>query len=134
MLRREPKRTTTEFFDLDKIQAESVTFRLHGKLYEIAPLSAEQFFIWAAAYQDFLALKDKGEIKTEDLSEAYFRIFNAVCPTMTREDVLNCSQQQAAVLFGVIMDAVTGKEPPEAAQIKKKVLTRSYGTTPFRIA
>ena len=120
--RREPRRKPPEFYDLDKIQAEPVAFRLNGKIFEINPLSALQFFEYTQAYARFHALAEKEQITADDLSEGYFEVFSSVCPAFTKKDMAGCSQQQAAVIFGIILDAVTGKD---FEVDKKKTLSSS---------
>lgn len=121
-LRKEPAHSnSTVFYDLDKIQAQTVEFRLHGKTFRIRPLSASQFFEYTHAYQEFHDLAVRDSLTPEELRRGYFNVFSAVCPEMTEKDVETCSQQQAAVIFGIILDAVTGKEDP--SELKKKAFT-----------
>lgn len=107
-------------YDLDKIKGQTVMFRLHGKEHRIKPLTNDQFFEYVAAYNHFNSLSEMEKISPEDLRGGYFSLFSSVCKTITREDVGACSQQQAAVIFGIILDAVSGKQKPESDENPKK--------------
>ncbi len=110
-------------YDVDKIHSRTTVFRLHGKEHQIKPLTTAQFFEYITAYNNFRTLGEKEKVSAEDLKNSYFDVFNTVCDSITRKDVEDCSQQQAAVLFGVILEAITGKENTDEA--KKKILTRA---------
>lgn len=118
------------FYDLDKIVAETTVFRLHGKIFKIKPLTAIQFFQYTQAYSAFRALSEKENLSKEDLADGYFNVFSTVCDSITPDDIQKCSQQQAAVIFGVILDAVTGKG--DESQIKKKTLGSRLNFSRFR--
>lgn len=107
--------------NLDDIITRSSAFVLHGKSHTIEPMSVERFMKWSAALAELFALKEKKDIQTEELLDAYTHAFQSVCPSITRKDIENSSQAQLAGLYGLILDHVAGKIHTEES--KKKLET-----------
>jgi hypothetical protein len=111
-----------DVYDLDKIQTHTVVVRVLGKEFKIRPLTPAQFFEYMRAYSNFLALSQEEKISPEALRDGYFSVFSSAVEGLTKADVDRMSQQQAAVLFGIILDSVTGKaQDPEGLKKKPKL-------------
>jgi hypothetical protein len=110
--------------DLDRLIADSIGFKLHGKIHVVKPLSTAQFF---KIYDRFVKLeqmqKDIGEKeKPEDLVvDALYEIFHSFADTLTKDDVRELTWTQVNALMSLVMETVQGKTHAE----KKNEMTPS---------
>jgi hypothetical protein len=105
--------------DLDKILVEKVSFKLHGKIHTIAPLTAAQFFQYSNALNDLHASEKK--MGAEELVNKYHALAHPIVPTIEKSDIAKCTQQQIAGLFRLLIDSVTGyRKDPQVLDEKKK--------------
>lgn len=105
--------------DLDSIVEEKIMFKLHGKQHFIAPISTIEFFKFAEKLAAFNALRDKENIKGEELVNGYFEVISSVCNSINIDDIEKCTSAQIGALFQLVLDKVMGRLTDE----KKKLLT-----------
>lgn len=117
---REPKESPKVVKDLDAIVQESTAVTLHGNVHEIRPVLVSEFFALANAMASVKSLEKREKVTIDEIVSAYYGIISAVCSTITREDILKCTQSQLAALMQHIMDHITGGLTDE----KKKTLTK----------
>jgi len=107
--------------DLDKIETVTVSFKLHGKVHLIKPLTSSQFFNMVNNFASIADLsKNSQSITGDDLVVMYFKLFNGVCPTLKMEDIEKCTQNQIAALMNLILGKIMGKDLSEQSIEKKK--------------
>ena len=92
--------------DLDKILTETVSFKLHGKIFRISPITSKQFFKYTLALDSLH--KISGEIDAQELINRYHDLMKQVIPEIEREDIAKCSQAQIAGLFRLVINTITG--------------------------
>lgn len=95
--------------DLDKMIAEPLAFKLHGRVHKIEPISVKEFYAYSNALARLNVLRDSKSIEKEDLVDAYFELYKSVISTIKLQDVEDMTQAQAAALFQLIIDVVTGR-------------------------
>jgi len=95
--------------DLDSMVTKTVTFKVHGKMHEIPPLSVEEFMVFTARYSEVMALQQKEKVTPAELIDAYYMMVNSVCKTISKEDIKSMSQNQVAALYQLMVDVFTGK-------------------------
>ena len=107
--------------DLDKIISDTKTFILHGRTHEIAPVTAEQFFLLSEKLHQLDCLKEK-DYTREEFAKAAHEVIESIAPSVTIEDIFKCSVAQVSGLFRIIIDTVTGKVETQEGyeeQVKK---------------
>lgn len=108
--------------DLDKMIAEPIAFRLHGKVHKIKPVSVSEFFKYTNALAALTRLKDKDAFTANDILVRYYDLIAAVCDTITYKDVEQMTHAQIAALFSIVIEAVTGKAHASNDEDEKKNL------------
>jgi len=107
--------------DLDAMVSSSVPFRFMGKVHHIKPITVLEFYQYTQALAKLLEIKDGDKISGEELVDLYFNLFKTVCDTITHTDIEKMSTSQAAALFALTLDCVTGKSQGEYGEdVKKK--------------
>jgi len=108
--------------DLDAMIAKPVGFRLHGRIHEIKPIALEEFYKFANAWTKIMSWKEADSIKPDEYLDGLTALFASVCPTIHRQDVERLTQAQAAGLFELIIESVTGKAhvKPDIEATEKK--------------
>lgn len=108
--------------DLDSMIADSVPFRFAGKIHYIKPISVLEFYQYTQALGKLMELKDSEKVTGEELVDCYFNLFKSVCDTITHTDIEKMTTAQAAALFSLTIDCVSGKAhvTQEAEPVKKK--------------
>ena len=111
MILKEPKKSSKVemIADLDAILSESVTFRLHGKIHTLKPLTVEEFLVYSRSLCNLVDLKEKETVTPSELVDCYYDLAHSVCSTIVREDIEKMTQGQVAALYQTILDTVTGK-------------------------
>jgi hypothetical protein len=104
--------------DLDSLIEEKVVFRLHGNQHFISPISTLEFFKFAERLAVLNSLRDKENIKGDELVNSYYEVISSVCPSISIEDVEKCTSAQVGALFQLVLDKVMGRLTDE----KKKLL------------
>lgn len=99
-----------EIADLDALVSKPVTFRLHGKIHTIEPVSMLRYleFVNGMATLGVLETKKEAPLETE-MRTAVLKLFNSVIPTLTAEDLMQCTQAQIAALMSLVIDHVQGR-------------------------
>lgn len=108
--------------DLDAIVAEPVTFRYQGKIHSVKPIRLDEFLKFTNA-QSKLMEELKGEenrMTPRQLAERYHSVVNAVCDTLTIDDILTMEQAQVAALYQLVIDMVTGQVKLDGSQKKSR--------------
>lgn len=95
--------------DLDAMIVEAVSFKLHGKIHTIKPLTTEQFLLLSSNLNKVYALRDKGEVTADNLIDAYYELMHTASPTIKRKDIAEMSQYQVSALFELVVETITGK-------------------------
>lgn len=106
--------------DLDAIIQESTAVKLHGKVHEIKPVLVQEFFILANALAAIKQMEASDKVTLDQIVDGYYGIISAVAPTITKEDIRQCSQSQISALLQHVLEHVNGKITDE----KKKTLTK----------
>ena len=107
--------------DLDAILQSPGFVRLHGKDHEINPILVGEFFAFANAIAHIKDMEKRDSISMTELVDAYYGMIFPVCPTITKDDILKCSQSQIAALMNVVNAHVTGGLTDE----KKKAIMKN---------
>jgi hypothetical protein len=95
--------------DLDALDSRPVFFRFLGQLFEIPPISTGKLLKVYAAFMKVDALAKQSAISADDLIDTYTELFSSVCPEVTKDVVSKMSQAQAAALFTLVFDTVSGR-------------------------
>lgn len=95
--------------DLDAMIAKPVGFKLHGRVHQINPIALEEFYKFANAWTRVVSWKESDSIKPDEYLDGLTSLFSSVCPSINRQDVEKLTQAQAAGLFELILETVTGK-------------------------
>ncbi len=101
--------------DLDRMVADSVAFRLHGKVHKIKPITVKEFYEYSNAIARLKVIEKADKVKKDEIVDAYYNLIHSVVDTINLSDVENMTQAQAAALFSLILDAISGK-----AQVDEK--------------
>lgn len=118
---RTAKKSGSVLTDLDAILTQSVSFRLHGRVFEIVPVSTERFLLYSQKLSKFFSLKDKEGLSADELIDGYHEVISSLVPDVTRKDIADMTQSQIGALFQLVIDTVTGHSQTD--EYKKKVLT-----------
>lgn len=110
---------TQSVADLDALLVEPVSFKLHGKMHTINPLSVEQFMLLSSALVEIVDLQKKEGLTSDELIERYYGLVTSVCDTVTKDDIREMSQQQVSALFNLIIETITGKLFVEKKNLKE---------------
>jgi len=95
--------------DLDALDSRPVYFRFLGNIFEIPPIQTGQLLKTYAAFMKVDQLAKSNAISADKLIDTYTELFSSVCPEMTRDMVCKMSQAQAAALFTLVFDTVSGR-------------------------
>lgn len=109
--------------DLDALIAEPISFRLHGEIHSINPISTIELLRFTNAFARLKVLNEtSGTLSVDDLIGAYTEVISSVCPSITRKHIESMTQSQIAALFQLVLDSVMGKAhvAPEQSDDKKK--------------
>jgi hypothetical protein len=109
--------------DLDKILVGKVIFKLHGNQHTINPLTTEQLFKFINILDEVQNTKHEGKT-VEELIDKFHRLFSSVCPSITLEDVRDCSMNQVVGLLSLVIESATGRQTPlgDDGEVKKNLL------------
>ena len=113
--------------DLDAMIVEPVSFKLHGKIHVIKPLTTEQFFILSANLNEIYKLKEQSNFTAEQLIDKYYELMSTACKTITRKDIEDMEQYQVSALFELVVETITGKIFAE----KKKIVPLTENKPPL---
>lgn len=117
--RREPKRAMV-VADLDKILTTTIAFNLHGKIRKIKPFTTEMFFKYTRDLGELMSVTQE-KTTPQELIDKYFNLFADIVDPIERKDIEDCTQQQIAALFDLVVNSVTGKAHQEDGKdVKKK--------------
>ena len=110
--------------DLDSILSEPISFKLHGRVRVIRPVSTEEFLHFSNALAKLYDLQEKSGVTPEELISRYFDLAKSIIEDITRKDIEDMAQVQIAGLFALLMDVVTGKAHADNEKKKKELLVR----------
>jgi len=116
----ESENDSTLISDLDALIQEPITFRLFGKLHRIKPITTAEFFKVTNALNRIGELQGKDKIGNEELTDLYLGIFQAVCDTIGKPEILQMTHSQILALFDLVMKTITGRIHAEVEDLKKK--------------
>jgi len=100
--------------DLDRMIAESIAFKLHGKVHRINPITVEEFYRFTKAFSIVSGMKPDSLSPAETLT-MYHEVISSVAPTVTKKDIEDMTQAQVGALLQLVIEAVTGKAYTEVA-------------------
>lgn len=107
--------------DLDAMIANPVAFRLHGKVHQMRPVTVKEFFAYANALVGLERLKSDEKLSDEQIVDLYCQLIQAVCDTVSKDDVKAMTHAQATALLQLVVDHITGKaHAPASDDVKKK--------------
>lgn len=106
--------------DLDKLVAEKVSFKLHGKVHVMNPVTVLEFWKFSEAMAQIQLLAIQEGVTIDSLTEGYLGLFHAVCPSITLEDVKNMTQPQIGALLQFVVDTIKGASQVEDYSVQKK--------------
>lgn len=95
--------------DLDALESKAIGFKFQGRSYVLQPISTGKLLEIYGAFGKIDDLIKKNSITADEVLNSYTDLFSSVCPEMDRETVGKMNQAQAAALFALIFDAVTGR-------------------------
>jgi len=106
--------------DLDAMVANPIAFRLHGKIHHLRPVTTKEFFAYSNAILALDRMKDDSKMTDDEILDSYLKLIQAVCSTVTFDDVRSLTHAQASALIKLVIDHVTGRviETPEPDQKK----------------
>ena len=116
--------------DLDALIEQRVSFKLHGKVHEIKPISSKDFLIFTNNLSKLMELKDKNKIEAEELIEKYHGLISSLCDTIKIEDIESMTQPQVGALFQLLLDSVTGKAQATAQKLYVESEKKTLKTEP----
>lgn len=106
--------------DLDSLASDNVGFRFGGKTHILRSIGVGELLqVYEAFGTVFKTAKDS-KSTSGDVIDAYTELFSSLCDTITRKEVEQMTQAQAAALFQLVLDTVTGSAQAEGL---KKNLT-----------
>jgi hypothetical protein len=108
--------------DLDALIEKPVSFRLHGRIHSILPITTETFMVYTNAFANLYELNKQEKISPKELILRYHDIISSVCKTVSVEDIENMTQPQIAALYQLIVDTVQGKTQAQIGEAEKKKL------------
>lgn len=106
--------------DLDAMVANPIAFRLHGKVHQLRPVTVKEFFAYANALLGLERLKSDEKLSDEQIVDIYCQLIQAVCETITRDDVKAMTHPQASALLQLIIEHINGKAHAPEKDEKKK--------------
>lgn len=95
--------------DLDRLACEPVGFRFQGKIHEIKPMSTARFLKACNELASIQTLIKSDSITEEQVVEAYSKLFEAVCDTITTKDLYEMTIHQRGALTQQILEIIHGK-------------------------
>lgn len=113
--------------DLDAMVAQSVAFKLHGKIHNIKPISVKEFYAFTNAMLSIQGLETAEHVTPAQIIDLYATLIRSVCDTVTRHDIEQMTQAQCGALLNLIVECVTGKAHAQGdgtgSEQKKNTLT-----------
>lgn len=108
---RQEKKIREEDFvaDLDALDSRPVYFRFLGRMFKIPPISTGQLLNVYAGFMKVDMLAKSNAIDADKLIDTYTELFSSMCPEITREIVSKMTQAQAAALYTLIFETVSGR-------------------------
>lgn len=107
--KKKPKEQTEVICDLDAILSKTVAFKYNGKIYEIPPLTFQEFIRATNALAEIDILRKKEGLDEAQVLSAYDKIFSIVCPSFDRVILNTMGNQQIAALFNLVIEVIMGK-------------------------
>ena len=105
--------------DLDAMVANPISFRLHGKVHQLRPVTVKEFFAYANALAGLENLKAGNKVSDEGMVELYLKLIKSVCETVSTEDVKSMTHAQATALLQLIVNHVPGRAHVSGDEKKK---------------
>ena len=105
---REPKNVEV-VQDLDKLVSEPIGFILKGKRHVIHPLKTRDFlavYEAMAKWDDTVKKAKAGGLTDAELVDGYLAVFQSVCASITRNDVLDMTLPQRVALFNLVLKVI----------------------------
>jgi hypothetical protein len=106
--------------DFDALVADAVSFKLHGKIHVMNPVTVLEFWKFSESMAQIQLLATQEGVTIDSLTEGYLGIFQSVCPSITLEDVKNMTQPQIGALLQFVVDTIKGASQVEEYQAQKK--------------
>lgn len=108
--------------DLDALVSRSFQFRLHGKVHELKPVSTQRYLDYIQAMGRLSELRDKTDHTPQSIAETTLSVFQPLIPSLTKEDLMDATQEQIRALFSMVVKQVEGRLSPEIDEKKKSVM------------
>lgn len=108
-----------EIADLDALIDTPLTFRLHGSVHTLNPVSNIVFLRFVKGLSEVQDGVNDKTIGAEEFQTQCLKLFQCVCPTIKKEDIENNTQAQTAALFSLIIDHVQGRTAGDKKKIMK---------------
>lgn len=106
--------------DLDKLISEPTFFKLHGKWFEMKPVSTQNFFVITNGLAEIWARNQDGKvIEYEESVDLYLKLFSS-CIDITREEIEKMTQAQVVALAQQVVDHAKGSTHVKKDDGKKK--------------
>lgn len=106
--------------DFDKLIAEPVAFKLHGRVHRVNPITVQEFWKFSEAMIELQRLSQTKDVKIGQLTEGYLLLFRSVCPSIDLSDVEAMTQPQVAALLQFIVDTIKGASQIDEYDAQKK--------------
>jgi hypothetical protein len=107
--------------DIDALIEKPAYVKLHGNIHMIRPMLVQEFWAVANALAEIQKLPSREKIALDEMIDKYYAVIKAVCHTITREDIVKCTQAQIGALLQRVYDHVNGVVYDEE---KKKTLMK----------
>lgn len=100
--------------DLDVILEKSFSFKLHGKVYEIAPITTEAFYHFVNGVLD---IQKKSAATPKDLNQLFYSAVHPICKKLSIRTISRMTMVQKGALLELLSAKIMGKNPED---LKKK--------------
>lgn len=123
---KKPSLPAVEVADLDALVNNPISIKLHGKSHTMDPVDTLTYLQFTTQLHEIYALENPS--KDEFIEKAH-GLVSPLIPTITQEDIEQCTQTQIGALLNCCLKAVSGELHKDAAQKKNpmKSPARSQG-------
>jgi|SRR6185312_183182 len=102
--------------DLDAIIEKTSTFKLHGKIHEIEPITTETFYKFV---NGVLELQRAEVGSSQEDNARYLALVQPLCKSITRKDVDQMTMVQKGALLQKLSQKITGQSVADDDSKKK---------------
>lgn len=108
-----------EIADLDALIDTPLSFRLHGRVHTLEPVRNIVFLRFINGLNQVYKDVESKDIGADAFQETVLKLFQSVCPTITKEDIDKNTQAQTAALFSLVVDHIQGRTQDDKKKIVK---------------